>query len=61
MTLSDKMHKDLLKRVEQMNLDECGRMLDNMPPNIGAIDQAIIGMIEERIEQLRQEGAEECE
>ncbi len=61
MTLSDKMHKDLLKRVEQMNLDECGRMLDNMPPNIRAIDQAIMGMIKERIKQLREEGAEECE
>jgi len=61
MTISEKVANDLSNRIKDMNLEECRRMADNMPPDMGGIDKAITGMIQDRIAQLKQEESMDCE
>ncbi len=61
MIISEKVATDLLKRIKNMNLEECRRMKENMPVDMGSIDKTIMTMIQDRIVQLKQKDSTECE
>lgn len=61
MTISQTVYNDLFKRIEKMSLSECKRIEADMPSELSSVDEAILSMIRERIEQLRQGGVEECD
>jgi len=60
MTISEKVTEDLFNRINNMDLEECRRMAENMPQEIKGIDKTILNMIQERIAGLKQDEAIDC-
>ena len=60
MTIPKKVTEDLFNRINNMDLEECRRMAENMPQETKGIDKTILKMIQKRIASLKQDEAVDC-